>query len=393
MTPPARYRFLQVGALTLWSDRGDALHARELAYAFRERGAEPVLLNLPGPPAPNTSGFVEIRPPALPTRFLRQLSWNVLGTVAALVAMKRHQVKLIYSRMEPGIFVGVFAAAIGRCPLVVELNGLPSEDVRLYRPNNRLLLALTRAWERLMYRRAAMIVGAPGYIRYVQDHHGAAYEKCVVAPLGVNTEVFKPLDRRSCLKAKTIDDVPTVVWAGAIAGWQGLDTLVSAVEYVKDEIPGVLFILVGQGLLAPWLAGETARRGLGASVRLVGHVPYAAVNEYLGCASVCVGTFPGNRGDLGTISSLKTMTYLAAGRPVVTSAMDEMGPIIQSSGAGLEVPPDDAESLAVALKTLLKEDEAVWRGRCDASRKIAEDHTWGHKADTIVRHLDALVSD
>jgi glycosyltransferase involved in cell wall biosynthesis len=127
--------------------------------------------------------------------------------------------------------------------------------------------------------------------------------------------------------------------------------------------------------------------GLEDMVRFTGHVPYGEVGSYLGCATVCAATFPGERGDPGTISSLKIMTYLACGRPVMTSDMDEMGAVIRDAGAGDSVPPDDPGRLAAALVSLLREDEATWTRRGAAARRIAEQRTWRHKAARVAACL------
>ncbi|MBK6899950.1 MAG: glycosyltransferase [bacterium] len=131
-----------------------------------------------------TANCAEVRAPVFAIRFLRQLSWNVTGTIAGIAAVRRFNPDVVYSRMEPGIFVGLWVSLICGRPLIVEINGLPTADVRLYRPNNTALIGLTRIWERTMYGRADRVLGAVGYIRFVQDHFGVPANKCIEAPLG-----------------------------------------------------------------------------------------------------------------------------------------------------------------------------------------------------------------
>jgi len=377
--------------LPLWSDGGDSIHFRELAAAFREEGIDPMLLTLPGPESPSGSIFREIRVPVIRIRFLLQACWNILGTFKAIHAIRKHKLERIYSRLDPGMYVGLIAARLTGKPLVVEMNGLPTEDVRLYRPHNTLLLSMTRNWERAMYRAARLIVGAPGYVRYVGTHFGVPDSKCCSAPLGVNTEVFRPLDRIACLERTGLEDRPTVVWTGQLSPRQGLETLLGAARLVKRSIPDVRFLVVGDGTTRQLLGDRVREMGLDEVVRFVGHVPYEEVQHYLGCASVCVATFPGERGDPGTISYLKIMTYLACGRPVVTSDMDEMGAVICDEKAGDSVSPDDPEQLAAALVDLLEENASEWRQRCSAARGLAEQRTWKHKAALVADCLRGLL--
>lgn len=383
---------LQIGVLPLWSDGGDSIHTRELATAFLEEGIDPILLTLPGPQGPSGTNLREIRVPVLRTRFLLQASWNVLGSLKAVQAIRKHNLALIYSRLDPGMYVGLIAARLTGRPLVVEMNGLPTEDVRLYRPHNALLLSVTRNWERAMYCASSRIVGAPGYVRYVQDHFDVPEAQCCQAPLGVNTEIFRPLDRSNCLEMTGQENRPTIVWTGQLSPRQGLETLLSAARVIRGVIPDVRLLVVGDGTTRPFLEERVREMGIDDIVRFLGRVPYTEVQYYLGCANVCVATFPGERGDPGTISYLKIMTYLACGRPVVTSDMDEMAAVICDTEAGDSVPPDDSERLAAVLVSVLKEDDVAWRRRCEAARRLAEQRTWQHKAARVATCLRELSS-
>jgi len=285
------------------------------------------------------------------------------------------------------MFVGLIAARMTGCPLIVEINGLPGVDVKLYRPHNGFLLSVTGFWERAMYSAAKLVVGAPGYIRYVQDHFNVPEDRCCVAPLGVNTEIFRPLDRDVCLNSTGLGNHPTIVWSGQVSGIQGLDTLFDAAIEINEAIPESRILVVGDGLQRKSLEEKARMLGLGEFVVFLGRVSYDEVLNYLGCATVCVATFPGERGELGAISSLKIMTYLACGRPVVTSDMDEMGAVIRDAGAGDSVPPDDPGRLATTLISLLQEDESTWMRRCVAARRLAEQRTWRHKAANVAACL------
>lgn len=197
----SRLRVHQVGAVPLWSTGGDSIHTRELARSLSNEGIEPVVLGVPGPLPPDGANLNYKQAAVVPYRFMRQLSWTLSGSWAAIIINWQAKIDVVYSRMEPGIFTGFFASRMCRVPLVVELNGLPSEDVRLYRPSNSALLRVTMWWESFMYNHASGIVGAPGYIQYIQDHYGIDENKCRVAPLGVNHEMFIPMDRLKCLNS------------------------------------------------------------------------------------------------------------------------------------------------------------------------------------------------
>jgi len=387
-----RLGILHIGVLPLWSNQGDAIHAREMGRALRALGFNVVHLNKEGPVAPTDAINPEVRVSVIEKRFLRQVSWNIRAADAGVKATRKHGLDIIYTRLDPGMTVGRTVARRMGLPLVVEINGLPTIDVQLYRPSNAPLRKLARKWENGMYQAADLIVGAPGYVDYVREHFGIPQEKCCVAPLGVNPSVFVPRDRKKCLDLTGESHVPTVVWTGVLQGWQGLPTLIAAAGLVRDRIKGVRFLIVGDGPERRQLESLVDEAELADTVRLVGRVPYEQVQDYIGLASLCVATFPGDRGVVGAISSLKIMTYLSCGRPVVTSDMDEMGPVISSSGAGASVSPDDPSALADSIVSLLISDDTEWRARCNAARSLAESRTWAHKAKRVASALRELVT-
>ena len=203
----------------------------------------------------------------------------------------------------------------------------------------------------------------------------------------MNTELFHPRDRGDCRRTLSLYEVPTVVWMGALAGWQGLQTLVDAAVRIRAVVPA-RFLIIGDGPARAACEAAVAERGLAEAFHFTGQVPYARVAHYLGAADVCVAMFPGNRGGKGSISALKTVSYLACGRPVVTTEMDELGAGITAAGAGFAVPPDDPDALAARVTELLCESEAARQARgMRAAALVGYDRTWDAAADRIAACL------
>jgi glycosyltransferase involved in cell wall biosynthesis len=379
---------LVIGVLPLWEDRGDAIHLREVALALRARRIAPVMLCLNGPDAPAGIDLPEVRVTPAYGRGRLQLSWNVLGTIAAIRAIRRHKLGAIYSRLDPGMIVGWLAGVLTGVPLVVEMNGIHTADTARGGRLKQLIHAATRLWEGGMYRVARAIVGAPGLVALAHEQYAVPIKKFRPVPLGVNTELFRPRDRATCRRELGLPDVPTITWMGSVARWQGLDTLLQAMVHVREVIPNARLLIVGDGIARPECEQLAAELGLGDAVCFTGKVPYLQVPLYLGAADVCAAAFPGNRGRKGVISALKTVSYLACARPVVTTDMDEMADAIHEIEAGVVAPPDDPQALAAGLITVLREDAEARRLRGErALSLVGYDLTWGAAADTIAACL------
>ena len=128
-------------------------------------------------------------------------------------------------------------------------------------------------------------------------------------------------------------------WVGRLTPEKGADVLLAALARLGD-VPLTLSVL-GDGRARPGLDALAARHRLGDRVRWLGAVPDAA------------RLFPGF--DVFVLSSRTEGTpivlfeAMAAGTPIVASAVGGV-PDVVSSGEALLVPPDDPAALADAIR-------------------------------------------
>ena len=381
---------LMMGALPLWADRGDAMHMREVAMGLRRRGLRIHTMTLPGPAAPEGCDLPELRVRVPRRRFIFQAAWNVRATWAAVRAVRRHKLDVIYSRLNPGMIASLMVARLTRKPLVVEMNGLSTEDLRMFRAR-KIIIRIAHAWERLMYRSAKAIVAAPGYAKYAQDVFGVPPERFHVCPLGVDAELFRTMPTDECRRELGLASSPTVVWMGVMSPWQGLDTLIRAVPSVLQSVPKARIIIVGDGPCRAACQAQAAELGVLDAISFTGRVAHQEVATYINCADVCVGMFPEERGRVGTISALKTNAYMACARPVITTIMDELATHIQERGAGFAVAPNDPNALSERIVQLLTEPEPdrAERGRraADIARENGDWSTTAERIEELIRRL------
>jgi glycosyltransferase involved in cell wall biosynthesis len=89
----------------------------------------------------------------------------------------------------------------------------------------------------------------------------------------------------------------------------------------------------------------------------------------------------------------KVQAYLAAGRPIVASLNGEGAHLVETAGAGLAVPAQDAKALANAVLKLytMPDDERERLG--SNGRRYFTDH-FDHKqlVEQLIRHLSELTS-
>jgi len=194
-----------------------------------------------------------------------------------------------------------------------------------------------------------------------------------VVPFGLPDERFPGPAGEPVLKGVRPGIAPddrVLLWAGGIWGWLDPAVAIRATKLL-DGGSGPATHLVFMGTGRPWLdrtsqaeypgeAREVARRE-GLLDRRVhfndGWVPYAERARWLAEADLGVSA---HLDSLEARFSFRTriLDYLWAGLPVVTSAGDALGDLVEGERVGRAVPPGDPDAFAAACAQLLDDEDA-----------------------------------
>jgi glycosyltransferase involved in cell wall biosynthesis len=179
----------------------------------------------------------------------------------------------------------------------------------------------------------------------------------------------------------------TVVYAGHLYAWKGVDILIDALSRV-DNVKG---LIVGGHDREPDLArvqAAAAARGIGDRVEFTGMVPPASVAQQLARGDMLVLPNPASAISTHATSPLKLFEYMAAGRAIVASDLPSIREVLTHDRNAWLVAPGDAEALAGGIRRLRDDDEL--RARLGAAaRTDAAEYSWTRRAE----RLEALFSD
>ena len=205
-------------------------------------------------------------------------------------------------------------------------------------------------------------------------------------PNFVDTELIHPADRENGYRKEFgLAGKFVVMYAGNVGLSQGLELVVeaaSALAYEED----LVFVINGGGAERTRL--EERARGL-TNVRFVDAQPQERLPEVLAAADVHLVTL---RRGLGRSSvPSKMYSILAAGRPILASVDSgtEVANVVERSGAGIAVPPEDPEQFTKALRRLLEAPEELRRMGA-AGRSFVE--SWASPA-AVARAYEELFEE
>lgn len=137
-------------------------------------------------------------------------------------------------------------------------------------------------------------------------------------------------------------------------------TLISAFEIVKKEIPEAFLLLVGDGSQRKNIENLIAQKGLSESVLITGIV--SDVRKYLSLTDLFV---------LSSLSEglpLSLIEAMAAGKPVVATAVGGNPEIVINSKTGILVPPNDPEKLAQGIINIFSNKQLLSLGQAGKER-------------------------
>jgi glycosyltransferase involved in cell wall biosynthesis len=157
---------------------------------------------------------------------------------------------------------------------------------------------------------------------------------------------------------------------------KGLDVFARAAAEVAARHPDVSFHVAGEGPLRGVLGGLA--RDLGLADRFVLRGSVADVPGFLRGLEVAV--LP----SLSEGMSNALLEYMAAGRPVVATAVGGNVRLIEDGVTGLLVPPNDAPRLAAAVGRLLDDPAPARRLGAAARRRVEE----SYGRTTMVRRFE-----
>jgi glycosyltransferase involved in cell wall biosynthesis len=161
-----------------------------------------------------------------------------------------------------------------------------------------------------------------------------------------------------------VADGPVVLYTGSFGKNQGLEAAIDAMARVTARLPAARLVLVGgSGADLERVRAYAAPRGLGATVLLAGAEPPAAMPAAMAAADVLLSP----RLE-GTNTPLKVYSYLAAGRPIVATALPTHTQVLSPATAELVAPT--AGALADGILRVLTDPERA-RALGAAGRELA----------------------
>jgi colanic acid biosynthesis glycosyl transferase WcaI len=328
----------------------------------------------------------------IPARAAGFAGFTVLSTALGLAGRSAARPDAVLAMSPPLTLGGAgwLAARRWGVPFVFNIQDVfPDVAVELGAITNPRVIQLASWLERWSYRRSDAVTVLSEDLRdnLVTKIRGTvpdATDRIRVIPNFVDTERIAPRDPEEGTYRSEygLTGKRVVMYAGNVGFSQSLDLVIDAARSLgeRTDTRDVVFVVNGGGSARPQLEEQAADLD---NVVFVDFQPAERLPEVLAAADIHV--VPLRRGLARSSVPSKTYSILAAGRPVVASVDvgTEVARVVEEAGAGVAVPPDDADAFTKALVTLLDDPDGA-RAMGRAGRAFVE--AWASPAAVAERY-------
>ncbi|HEY9651403.1 MAG TPA: glycosyltransferase family 4 protein [Coleofasciculaceae cyanobacterium] len=302
--------------------------------------------------------YVWIRPkPGLITRILLDGSFVVTSFVQALKGWRPDVILVTI----PSLPVCVPAALLGyfyKCPVVVNLQDiLPEAAVHVGLIKNKFAIRIFEALEKFAYRTAHTISVITEEFTENLVGKGVPKDKITCIPNWANVNFIRPLPKEdNTFRAEhQLNNKFVVLYSGNIALTQDLRTVLKAAKLLQ-HIPDIAFVIVGDPQALEELRKFATAEKLD-NILLLPFQEREKLPEMLAAADV--GLILQKRNVISFNMPSKSLVLLASGRPIIASVplTGTAARVVQQSGGGVVVKPQNPKALANAILDLYQNPE------------------------------------
>ncbi len=368
---------------------GSVTHMSGILGGFRESGFKIALLAGGSVPEQlrevvDVIRLTEPLPPAARlTTDVERIATNraVRTEVAGLAAQLRPA--FIYQRHRPFLTAPLAVAQKTDLPLVLEWNSSEVWTRKFWNSTARLELVfdpLLAHMERRVVREADMIVAVSEAAADMARGAGAPDERVVVVPNAVAADDIVSLADRT----RGAQGRMRIGWIGSFGPWHGAPVLIRALALLPDCAEAVM---IGDGQELPMCRRLAHELGVAERIQWAGVLEHEDAVRVLSGCDVLASPHVSVRGQRFFGSPTKIFEYMAIGRPIVASALEQIAEVLEDGVTARLVAPGDAAALATAVVEILESpDRGAALGGAARAAAVAR-HMWSHRAATILSAL------
>jgi glycosyltransferase involved in cell wall biosynthesis len=205
-------------------------------------------------------------------------------------------------------------------------------------------------------------------------------EKTSVIPMGTDSEIFKPMDKKKELADRYGITGQVILTVCRLAEKKGVNYLIDAMPKVLVEFQSAKLIIVGDGPEKPKLTEQINKLGLGKNVVFAGNIPHSKIAEYYNISDVFVlPSIVDSRGDTEGLGVV-ILEALMCEKPVIATSIGGITDIAEQVVDITLVPQKDADAISKGIISTLEREKIQKLDRNNVERLYG----WGNIAGQFI---------
>jgi glycosyltransferase involved in cell wall biosynthesis len=360
-------------------------HIKEVVENLQKLGNEVVLF---APKFGKLESNVEFRRIYIPTTnvwLLNECLYSFLLFFYLIAYQIRLRADIFYMREMRLCLPVALVSKLFNVPNIIEVNGALVEELKLI-GISRIKTFLSKFFQRMNFLLCNKIIIVAEYIRdYLKQYYNIADNKIVTIVNGVNTELFRPIDKIIARKELGFrKDLYYITYVGSFYPHHALNYLVRLVPFLLERLDNLRVVFVGEGYVKDEIENLAMKLELKHHVQFVEKVDYQIVPKFINASDVCV--------QFCLSPGLKLWEYLSCGVPVVVNSGIFDSTMFTKKEIGIAIDLNNMEDAAERVIDLLKDET----GRIDMGKRarqfIEKNYSWNRTARRILEVCQSLRS-
>ncbi len=296
---------------------------------------------------------------------------------------QNHEFELLYERYSIFSTAGLVFAKNFKIPFILEVNAPLVLEASEFRQLNQL--ALAKSVEKFLFTTADHVITVSDKLKeYVLNI--APKTAVTTVPNGVSLDNYD--NNRTLKKSSDAVDEFVIGFVGSIKPWHGVDILIDAFAAIHQVDESLRLRLVGGGQkdYIEQLQNQCEALDLIDKVEFVGAVEHNTIPSHIAKLDIVTAPYP--KLDNFYFSPLKVFEYLAAGKPIVASAIGQISDLLVNEKNALLVDAGSKEELGEAI-VRLKNDVSL---RKKISSQALEDAKTKHSWESRLGDVEKIFS-
>ena len=266
----------------------------------------------------------------------------------------------------------------------------------VYAHGNEILAAMHSAWDepRLALRSASCVIANSGFTASLVEAAGVRPEAIRIISPGCDTDKFRPRAANERVRRKVLAQRANglvILSVGNLVERKGHDSVIRALPAVAGEVPGVTYVIVGEGPYRRNLEELASAVGVRDQVIFAGRVSDEELPEFYALGDVFA--MPSRaRPDAHDVEGFG-IVFLEAGAsgiPAVAGRSGGIGDAVLHGTTGLLVDPFDRAEIGQTLIRLLTNHELRAQLGRQSRERVEKNHTWRRVASHVQEILECV---